>query len=579
MASRNDSEAKENLKNQTVAAFYSRYPGAFDGIRQTFSELFSIAKQYSEAKSYDLAQRALVAISHLFDKYLALRSGNLSMPISMMAMMNITDITFDAVLIEELESFVSLAHGAFSQKDRQVSQQVFDAMGAVALKSLEYRALLDDHGTNPIAAVIYGHIYAATQEAVRQQFDDGVLAGLRSLREIAKGATRKNLYITINTIAENITALTLVSSLVKKQLIVAEGVRALMEILQAVIASAHLSGSHTIDAILNSASTITKQEIQLDEPGLSASLYVQQTVGPFLGLVQPVSLAYTYEFALSGYYSSCKRGDWESADDFRRTIEEVDDWIWHGFGDVGELAARKQSFVIYLLNSTVARMINSSLSLWYELNKIEISGDTEEGWQHRHDKDDFRKDLLSNMVRTVNHVYWRLVQGFPNEISTTHIWDLPRSLSQIGIRAVLLDAGELSTAAVSLIKQLSLLSVKKSVDRNVYAPPRFAEYIARVGIIALQNEKTSVVEASLGALKECQTAYAEKINSSEELPPENRKELLGRLIFEIKTLERETREARFRFDEGDVAFYREVKPEFITQFVTLLRRHLGPELI
>jgi hypothetical protein len=505
MPSPSDSEDKEKLMNATVAAFYSRYPGAFDGLRQTFSELFSIAKQYSETKSYDLAQRALVAISHLFDKYLALRSGNLSMPISIMAMMDITGLTFDAVLIEELESFVNLAHGAFSQKDRQASQQVLDAMCAVALKSLDYRALLDDPGTNPITAVIYGHIYGATQEAVKQQFDDGVLIGVRSLREIAKGATRKSLYLTVSTIADNVATLTLVSSLVKKQLIVAEGMRALMEILQAVAASAQFSGAHTLDAILNSASAITKQEIQLDKPGLAASQYIQQTVGPFLGLVQPVSLAYTYEFAISRCYESLKKGDWQAANDFRRIVEEVDDWIWHGLGEVGELAARKQSFVIYLLNSTVSRMVNSSLSLWHELKGIEIPGDTEDGWQHRHDKDEFREDLLNHMVRTVNHVYWKLLQGFPNEINTNQIWDLPRSLSQIGIRAVLLDAVELSTAAVSLITQLSLLSVKKSVDRNPYAPPRFAEYIARVGIITLQNEKTSLVAMSLFSLISCYT--------------------------------------------------------------------------
>lgn len=579
MPSIGNSKAKEDLKNRTLAAFYSKYPGVFDNLRQTFSELFSISRQYSDAKSYDLAQRALLAISNLLDKYLALRSGNLSTPTSTMAMFGITDLTFDSLLIEELESFVSLANSATSQKDRQTSQQVFDAMGAVALRSLDYRALLDDHGTNPVTVVIYGYIYGAIQEALRQGFDDGVLGGVRSLREIAKSAARNNLYLTITTIGQNITSIAFVSSLVKKQLIVAEAMQALMEILRSVVETSRLAGSHSIDALLNSASMIAKQEIEFDEATVANSLYIQQTVGPFLGLVQSVSLSRTYGFAVASYDSSLKRGDWDSAADFQSTIEEIDDWTWARLSEVGELAAKKQSFVIFLLNSTVSTMVNTALSLWAELPKIEIPGDTPEAWQRRDGKDEFRKDLLANMVRTVSHVYWKLTQGFPDQISTNYIWNLPATLSQIGIRAVLLKAPELSDAAISAIKGLSVLSVNKSVDRDPYAPPRFAEHIARVGIIALQHEETRTLETSLMKLKECQTVYAEKINSSEKLAPETRRELLGRLVLEIKALERPFHELRFRFDSDESAFYQAAKPEFIGQFVTLLRNYLGPELV
>jgi hypothetical protein len=578
MSSIPDPEAKENLKNQALAAFYFRHPGAFDNLKQTFSELFSIARQYAEAKSYDLTQRALFAISDLLDKYLALRSGNLSVPTSTMAMTGLTNLTFDALLIEELESFVGLANSATSRKDRQTSQQVFDAMGVVALRSLEYKALFEDHGSNPTTSVIYGHIYSAAQEAVRQQFDDGVLAGLRTLREIAKAGTSKNLYLTVATIGGNIEAVSLVSSALKKQVIVAEGMQALMEILDSEVRNSRLYGSHTIDTLLDAANAIARQEIQMDEPGLASSLYVQQTVGPFLGLVHPTSLAHTYEFAVASYYSSLKKRDRDSTAHFQSVIEQLDDWNWARLRDVGELAAKKQSFVIFFLNSTVSTIVNAALSLWAELAKIEISGDTPEEWQDRYSKDKFRKDLLDNMVRTISHVYWKLTQGFPDQISTNHIWELPPTLSQIGIRAVVLRTPELPDSAMSAIKGLSVLSVTKSVDKNPYAPPRFAEYIARIGIVALQEQETKVVEASLARLKECQTAYAEKINSSEGLHPESRRELLGRLVLDIRRLEREFREQRFRFDADEIAFYQAAKPEYIGRFVALLQNHLGPEL-
>jgi len=352
-----------------------------------------------------------------------------------------------------------------------------------------------------------------------------------------------------------------------------------MEILRSVVETSHLAGSHSIDALLNSASMIAKQEIQLDEASMANSLYIQQTVGPFLGLVQPVSISRTYGFAIASYHSSLKRGDWDSAADFQNIIDEIDDWTWARLSEVGELAAKKQSFVIFLLNSTISTMVNSALSLWAELPTIDIPGNTPEAWQRRHSKDEFRKDLLTNMVRTVSHVYWKLIQGFPDQISTNHIWNLPATLSQIGIRAVLLKAPELSDAAISAIKGLSVLAVTKSVDRDPHAPPRFAEHIARVGIIALQKEETKTVDNSLMKLKECQTVYAEKINSSEKLAPESRRELLGRLVLEIKALERPFHELRFRSDPDENAFYQTAKPEFIGQFVTLLRNYLGPDLV
>jgi hypothetical protein len=250
MSSTPNLDEQQRLKDRTLAAFYSKYPGAFDKLRQTFSELFSIARQYSDAKSYDLTQRALFAITELSDKYLALRSGNLSVPTSTMAMVGMTDLTFDSLLIEELESFVSLAQSAISQKDRQASQQVFDAMSTVALRSLRYRALFDDHGSNPATTVIYGHIYGVTQDAMTRHFDDGVLAGLRALGEIAKASTRKDLYLTVATIGGNIGAISLVAGALKRQLIVAQGMQALMEILHSAVRNSRLFGSHNTAALL-----------------------------------------------------------------------------------------------------------------------------------------------------------------------------------------------------------------------------------------------------------------------------------------------------------------------------------------
>jgi hypothetical protein len=96
-------------------------------------------------------------------------------------------------------------------------------------------------------------------------------------------------------------------------------------------------------------------------------------------------------------------------------------------------------------------------------------------------------------------------------------------------------------------------------------PPRLAEHIARIGIIARKRGAREVLQAALKALQDFQKAYLAKVAPVEELH--------GRLIYEIRELEGERQESNWFIDRESAYFFSRVSPGDVEQFVALLDGH------
>src|SRR5713226_8191403 len=158
-----DRESPYTLE-QLRAVVYRDRPYIFNGLRNTLSELQSIARTYGPLQKYEVTLNAFNAIAKLLAGYLHIRDGDLMMPSSIHAMVGPTEFEFDTVLTEALEGISALHKTSIRGSDVQLSLQIIDALEYLALQSVSIDALFARPDENPTTAFIRAYMFGPVQD-------------------------------------------------------------------------------------------------------------------------------------------------------------------------------------------------------------------------------------------------------------------------------------------------------------------------------------------------------------------------------------------------------------------------------
>ncbi len=555
-----DNSREERVQDERAfrAGLYTRFPRMTEEFGKTLFQLNSIARTYSQSRSYDITFHALRAIGHLTGQYLTARSGSLIMPTSLSMFMQGLPQS-DRVLSEQLESLAALHKSAVEDKDTELSRQILDAFLYLAVHGMTVETYVEIAGENTVTDYVLGYLQAAAQQGATEELGDVALNGCRALASIGKAATSKSLYLTSRLVVTALQKISSVGTSQQKPFLVHEVVKSISEVAGAAI-YAKLAGTNTIDHALEVLKQIAIQEVRIPRGGLAGTLDIQMALGPVLNPGEETSIARLQNFAINDLMTGDKGRDATVTAQVASTVEELNRHLWLFFADIGSAAAPTQSFALHFVNDSISVIANQQLSLWSALREHQIEG--MDAWR----LNSFREKLLHELTWIVTAVHWRIYDKLPHVVDATTVWEFFTTLSQIGIRCA--DMG-LEEQAIGIIRQLLSIS-KKSIEKQPehgYGPPRIAEHIARIGIIAQKDERAAILDAAIRALKEFQQSYLEWVKNAEGLR--------DRLFFEIGELARRQAEGRFMLDPNEASFFRKLSRGDVERFLEVLRAEIN----
>jgi len=547
---------------QLRALVYRDRPYLFNGLRDTLSELQSIARTYGSLQKYDVTQNALVAIANLLAGYLRLRDGDLVMPSSYDALIGPTDFTFDTVLTETLEAISALHKTAIRSSDVQLSQQIIGALEYLALQGVNVQMLISRPDENPAVAFIGAFLFDPVQDAAMRGLDDITMAGARALTSAARALLKKRQFLTARGIVTDIEKLAYISIAQRKSPVTGTSVKGIAEILQ-LIMSEPLPEENVIRHVLEALQRVCEAELLFKSAPLDQNL--RFSIGAFLDLTQPTALANVEALAIRGFHTATEEGNWTKANQFGRVIRELNDGLRDCLGSIGVAAAKTESFALFDINSNIAEIVMHCLWLISYLNRTQPEEVDEDSSRNRRLRDEFAADVERDLNWIVGATYRRIVESLVPPIRINLIWEFFPTLSRIGIRALNAHVPSVAESAISELKSISRKAIERPIEKLASAA-RIAAFIGRIGIVAQKLGVQEVLNASIAALKEFQELYFAK---QRELKPDA-EEYDMPLDNELRELKEDLGKGRGFLNEDDAAFFGKVTPEDIDRFIQRL---------
>ncbi|MDA2913224.1 hypothetical protein MYX77_04560 [Acidobacteriia bacterium AH_259_A11_L15] len=539
-------------------AFYEKFPHVLKGLSRDFEELFDIARTYAALRKYEHTGRALGAAADLLVRYLKLRDGKILAPITLQPWFG--DFTgHDPFLVEQLEHFSELHRSALAPSDVRLSLQVIGSLRYVATHSVKIRASYQEPGVNQITNLVLAYLYPAIEEATQKKLYDITLQGTDALSATGRLATMERSYLTSQMIIDDLQKLANHGIVQRKAFVTQRGVQAISQIMATSIAIS-LPRTHTLRHALDALKQIAILEVSVPQPWLSGSGNVQTALGPFLDLTSNTSLTQQESLAIRKLLEAQEKDDRKLISSARSVLEELNDGLWLWFSDVGAAAARTESFALYLINANIREIANQQLWLYEKLRSQELS--PEEAWR----QEEFGKKLLHDFSWLINATYWRIYEGFSDEVKTNLVSDFFGTLSQVGLRCIELGLEEEAFGAAQHLLSIGKMAVKKQFQHG-YGPPRIAEHIARIGIFGLKKGRNELVQRIIRLLVDFQHSYLEKIRDVEELRHQ--------LFNEITNLERERREMDMFADPTDAYFFSKIEERDVENFLRQLPQEIS----
>lgn len=546
---------------QLRAALYEHKPEIFNGLRDTFAQLLSIARTYAPLQKYDVTQQALFAVGALLADYLQLRDGDLVMPTSLQAMMGPTDFRFDAVLTETLEGFSALYKPALSRGDIQLAQQVIDVLEQLTVRSIEIRTLPPPPpGENPVTTFIRGYMTGAIQDGAVRGLDDITMAGARAQSNIGQVLLRKQLYLNSQSTISDLEKLAYVGVAQRKSHVTGVPVRAISEMLRLAVFEPVIH-NHTIHSALVALQQVCEMELQFKTPPLDQSL--RFALGAFLDLTEPTALANVEGLAVQQLTDAVNEGDSEKADRYRTAIRELNEDLWQHLVAIGKAAATTESFGLFYFNANIGEIAKQVLWLYRFLNRPKSEPVDTESSHQRWRVERFAEQLINDLHWIVGATYWRVFEALSPPINTNLVWEFFPTLAATGIRALDADAPSIAEAAISELKSIALACLDKPLQ-TFRSAARVAVYIARIGIVAQQTHHRQIYELSLNALREFDQ---QQLKKQQELRP-TAQEYEALLRTELHSLAEG--ENGWLFDEEEALFFKRITPDDINTFISAL---------
>lgn len=543
---------------QLRALVYRERPDVFNGLRNTLSELQSIARTYAALQRYEVTLNAFNAIAKLLAEYLRVRDGDLLMPSSIQAMVGPTDFEFDTVLTEALEGISAINKAAIRAGDVQLSQQIIDTLEYLALQSVDTKSLFARRDENPTTAFIRAYMFGPVQDGAIRGVDDVTMGGARAQAKIGKALLRKHQYLTARGAIDDLEKLAYFGVLQRKAHVTGTPVRGIAEILQAAIAQP-VAERHLIHAALDALQRICVAELQFKSPAFDQNL--RFAIGAFLDITQPTALSNLDAQAIQGLSAAMEEGNAAKVGEYREVIREFHHDLWGRLVAVGIAAAKTESSGLFDVNTNIAEIVKHGLWLLSLLSKTKPKEvdqlSAHQAWLHQR----FADDILKDLEWIVGATYWRIFDALQPPININAVWEFFPTLSHIGIQALDANAPSLAESVISELKSMSLRAIEKPVG-TLRTAARIAAFIARIGIVAQKVGEQGILDNSIAVLKDFQRKYYAK---QEEMRP-GAEGYDADLLNELSDFKDELRKERWFIDEEDASFFRRVTPEDIDTF-------------
>ncbi len=557
MISNGRSRSVDEKERFVRTAVYEKFPQILEGLRHDFDELFSIVRTYASTQKYDHTARALNAIADLLVQYLRLRDRTiLTTPLLEVWLGNLP--RYDSFLVEQLDNIAEVHRSALASSDIRLSRQVLSVLRYVGVHSVKIRPFIEEAGQNSITNLVMSYTYPAVEQAASKGLDDITLQGCYVLSAVGRVMTAEGFYLGSHGLIGDLQKLAGFGIAQRKAFIIREAVEGIGQIMATAL-MVSLAETYTLQTALDALKIIATLEVSIPQPWLPGSQNVQTALGPFLDLTSPTSLAQLEIMAIRRISEAEDKKDKRLISAAEAMLKEFNDQLWSWFSEVGAKAAKTESFALHFIDKNIREIANQQLSLYEAIRARVVPPD--ESWR----RDQFVDRLLHDFSWLIGATYWRIYDGFGEEIKTNLVRDFFGTLSQIGIRCVELHLDENAVVAAENLLTLAKKGLKKQVEHG-YGPPRIAEHIARIGIVALKRDRGQVVNRTVDLLVEFQGEYTKTFR---DIP-----QLQFQLLTEIDNLKRERAEVRIFADPTDNYFFSKINQEDIEKYLNHLQRNL-----
>lgn len=369
----------------------------------------------------------------------------------------------------------------------------------------------------------------------------------------------KKLCLSALTTVNNLEDLALKSILNMRDAVLCVAVRSLSDCLLHNCAYGH-PGTHVTSHILESLMRIMRA--RLASPLGLEMANVSFSIGPFISPTERSSFA-AINVALANGIIELSRSDQRGElGRLRSLYKELHDRAWLDFAELGTEAAKRNSFLLHHINSTIKETVAANFQLVSTLEglpPIEERGSETAHEQHLRER--FRDEIKNKIRWETTGIYSRIIPAMFDHQQLSHLGDTIKTQCLFAFWAMRVRIEEVALDAAESIFR-ACMQLQDPKYRDVYASARLAIHIAQIGIYAIASDAQPIFRTAM-------ERYAALRRRFREQHPELR------FVGDFESAERELLEERqarlpVMIDPHDREFFSTVTPEQIRTFFAAL---------
>jgi hypothetical protein len=468
--------------------FFDRNPQIFSAFEVSLEELQAMVFDFSEQKKYNLTRHALGELRSLVSAYLVARDDSLRVPTSTMAMIFPSETGFDPVLTRQLERFKAQAARGISNSDQEFVKQVVSVLADLSLSSLNSRSYFAERGENSVTVFVAAYLNGSIQDAAVRRLDDVALEGADHLTDLCKALIDKKLYMSALTQLRNLEQLATVSVLNRNDVVLSVAVRSLSDCLLHNCIYGQ-PGNHVTRHLLESLFRITNA--RLASPLGLDNMKVSFSIGPFVSPTERSSFTAINVAMANGIINLSQSKQHEAVGRLRYLYEELHDRAWLDFAELGIEAVRRNSFLLYYVNSTIEETVRASFQLLNALDLPPIEEVDMEAAREQRLRDRFRDEIRRIIRRETTGIYSRIIPAMFEHRQINYLDGAIKTQCLFGLLALRVGTEDIAMEAVERIFK-ACVRLQDPQFGDIYASSRLAIQIAQIGIYAIASKAEQI---------------------------------------------------------------------------------------
>lgn len=419
-----------------------------------------------------------------------------------------SETRFDPLLTQQLEQLKSHAGRGTANSDQELVKEVTGTLTELSKESWRVRSYFPDHGSNPVASFVAAYLWGAIKDAAARRLDDVALVGADQLRELCTGSIDRDLYLDATIQAQRLEELGMSGILALSDVVLNASVRGLSDCLLHNCAYGR-PGTFITKHLLEELFRLSK--LRLSSPlGLDMNR-VAYSVGPFISVTERSSLAQTNMDLVNGIVELSRADNREALGRLRSSYEELNDQLWQNLADLGIDSVKKNSFLMYYVNSSLEQIVRSHVWLYKATDELpEIEEQNFESAREQERRVSFRKKIRNLISWQTTGVYSRIISAMFEHRQLGYLDDTLKLQSLFAFWCIDLDMADSAQSASKRIVD----ACKQLLATDEYRSARQAILIAQVGIYALARDSKRVFTAAVKQYRDFRAEFKERYPDS-----------------------------------------------------------------